>query len=114
MKRPRPIVILALSATLAAFLAIIGHVLGADGRNPRYLENAEKLERIARYRFENDRGLSHCSSQARQLLNAERSRLMTMGESNEDLVVVVASHFSDIEIASFGPDYIRDYRFSGL
>src|SRR3546814_6754240 len=95
MKRPRPIVILALSATLAAFLAIIGHVLGSDGRNPRYLENAEKLERIARYRFENDRGLSPCSSKARQLLDAARSRLMTMGESNADLVVVVASAFSE-------------------
>src|SRR3546814_18632998 len=78
------LVILALSATLAAFLAIIGHVLGSDGRNPRSLENAEKLERIARYRFENDRGLSPCSSQARPLLDAARSRLMTMGESRSE------------------------------
>src|SRR3546814_696486 len=103
----------ALPISLAAFLAIIGHVLGSDGRNPRYLENAEKLERIARYRFENDRGLSPCSSQARQLLDAARSRLMTMGESNADLVVVVASAFSEIGLVAFGPDYIRAYRFPG-
>src|SRR3546814_17412531 len=38
---------------------------------------------------------------------------MTMGESNADLVVVVASAFSEIELVAFGPDYIRAYRFPG-
>lgn len=113
MKRPRPIAILALSATLAVFLAIIGHVLGSDKRDRGYLENAEKLERIARYQFENDRGLPPCNGRERQLLDAARSRLMTMGESNADPVVVVASAFSEIEIIAFGPDYIRTYRFPG-
>lgn len=98
---------------MAVFLAIIGHVLGFDGRERGFLENAEKLERIARYRFENDRGLSPCSGQARQLLDAARSKLMTMGESNADPIVVVASAFSEIELVAFGPDYIRAYRFQG-
>lgn len=114
MERPRPIFIVALSATTLVFLAFIGHIIGSKKQHDReYLDNAAKLEKSASFRFKNDRGLSPCDGYERQIFWAAQRKLIAIGESNADLWVLVEPAFSEPELVVFGADYIRTYRFPG-
>src|SRR5688572_16918278 len=113
MKHPRAASILAMSFGAAALLALISHFFLSKGQAKLSLDGSEKLENIAKHRFENDRGLSPCDGYAWQTLRAARGRLISIGDSNANLIAVVAPTFSEIELVAFGQNYIRAYRFPG-
>ncbi len=114
MERPRPIVILAISIAMLAVLAFIGHIIGSKKQQDQeYLDSAAELDKIASFRFENDRGLSPCDAHERKFFWAAQSKLIAIGESNADLWVLVEPAFSEPELVVFGADYIRTYRIFG-
>jgi len=113
MKHLRVTRIFALSVGLAVSLAIVGHALSSKDQDRGETQRADELERVAKHRFENFRGLSPCEGDAWQLLRAARGKLIAIGESDANLIVVIAPTFSEIELVAFGPDYIRTYRFPG-
>jgi hypothetical protein len=78
------------------------------------LVGAEQLDKTAKHRFENGRGLSPCDDYyAYETLRAARNKLVALGDSNSNLIAVVAPTFSEIELIAFGPSYVRAYRFPG-
>ena len=114
MKHLRAPRILALAIGLAASLALIGHALVPKNQDTVNLVGAERLEKIAKHRFESARGLSPCNDYyAYETLKSAGNRLVTIGDSNANPIVVVAPTFSEIELIAFGPGYIRAYRFPG-
>jgi len=114
MKHLRAARILALAVGLAASLALISHALVPKNQDPVDLVGAERLDKIAKHRFQSARGLSPCDDYyAHQTLKSARNSLVAIGESNANLIAVVAPTFSEIELIAFGPSYIRTYRFPG-
>ena len=115
MEHLRPARILAIAVGAAAFLAVISHVRLSGQEEDRIdPDAADRLERIAEHHFESARGLSPCQEgDTWLLLQSARNRLVSIGESKANLIVVVAPTFSEIELIAIGPDYIRAYRFPG-
>ncbi|WP_162407812.1 hypothetical protein [Pseudoxanthomonas jiangsuensis] len=111
MNKPRAASILVISFVAAALLAVIGHSFLSEGEAKFGAQSYEKLENLAKDRFVNGRGLSPCDGDAWETLRAARGRLISIGDSNVEMVAVVAPTFSDVKVVAFGQNYIRAYRF---
>ncbi|HVI25361.1 MAG TPA: hypothetical protein VM576_04100 [Xanthomonadaceae bacterium] len=108
---------IALFATATAGCLVLGgHVLMA-GDGTRYdhrgAERAERLAQAAARRFEDGRGLTPCDMPARELMEAAQAKLVVLGESRANPIVIVAPTFSEVKVVAFEPDLIRTYRFPG-
>lgn len=71
------------------------------------------LEKRAADRFQNKRGLSPCGPYQWEVLEYAASKIRSAGLPNQDLLIVVAPSFQELQIVTIGNGAVASYRVDG-
>ena len=112
MKQASLTTIILTASALAIGLSVAGYSAFARHAPTNY-SPTDRLEQVAKERFENGRGLSPCMPEMRDSLKSARSRLQHLGEGDPELLAAVLPTFSGAVLVAFSPKGISSFRFKG-